>query len=73
MKHLSKFQASRVADFVRINFDRIEYADMMADDILKFADKDGMIYHFVVSDTVGSDWMREIEANCVMYLELERA
>jgi hypothetical protein len=73
MKHLSKFQASKVADFVRVNFYRSEYADMMADDILKFADKDGMIYHFAVSDSVGSDWMREIEANCVMYVELERA
>ncbi len=71
MKHLSKFQASRVADFVRVNFDRIEYSDLMANEILKYADDKGMIYHFVVSDTVGSDWMREIESNCPMYLDVE--
>jgi hypothetical protein len=70
MKHLSKFKASRIADFVRINFNRIEYSDMIADDILKFADSDGMIPHFVVSDTVGSNWMREIESNCTMYFDL---
>jgi hypothetical protein len=71
MKHLSKFQASRVADFVRVNFDRIEYSDLMANEILKYADDKGMIYHFVVSDTIGSDWMREIESNCPMYLDIE--
>jgi len=73
MKHLSRFQASKVADFVRANFDRIEYTDLIANDILRFADSDGMIHHFVVSDTVGSNWMREIESNCTMYWELERA
>ena len=71
MKHLSKFQASRVADFVRVNFDRIEYSDLMANEILKYADDKGMIYHFVVSDTIGSEWMREIESNCPMYLDVE--
>jgi hypothetical protein len=73
MKHLSRFQASRVADFVRVNSDRIKNSDLIADSILRFADEEGMIHHFVVSDTVGSEWMREIESNCVMYWELERA
>jgi hypothetical protein len=73
MKHLSKFQASKVADFVRINFDRIEDSDIIADSILRLGDADGMIPHFAVSDSVGSEWMREIEADCVMYVELERA
>lgn len=73
MKHLSKFQASKVADFVRANFDRIEYADLIANSIVGFGDDKGMIPHFVVSDTVGQQWMREIESNCTMYWELERA
>jgi len=72
MKHLSRFQASKVANFVR-NSIQMKNSDLIADSILRFADEEGMIHHFVVSDTVGSEWMREIESNCVMYWELERA
>jgi hypothetical protein len=69
MKHLSKFQAHKVADYVRSQYSRIEYADMIANQIEQFADATGMVYHFAVSDTIGPEWMREIESECVMYME----
>lgn len=73
MTHLSKFEAKKVAQYIRSQYQRIEYADMIANQIQNFADSDGMIYHFAVSDTVGSKWMREIASECVQYVELERA
>jgi hypothetical protein len=73
MKHLSKFVAKRVAEYIRSQYERIEYADMIANQIENMAHPDGMIFHFAVSDVVGSNRMREIESECVMYVELERA
>ena len=73
MKHLSKFEAKKVAEYIRSQYERIEFADFIAREIEGYADKDGMVYHFVVSDTVGGEWMRDIESECVMYVELERA
>lgn len=72
MKHLSKFQAKKVAEYLRSQYQRIEFANHYADLIENFADKDGMVHHFAVSDTVGGEWMRDIESECVMYVELER-
>jgi hypothetical protein len=73
MKHLSKFEAKRVAEYIRNQYQHIEYSDMVANQIENSADKDGMVYHFAVSDLVGKDLMHEIESECTMYVELERA
>ena len=69
MKHLNKFQAKKVADYVRSQYSRIEYADLIQRQIMGYADSDGMIYHFAVSDILGPELMREIESECVMYME----
>jgi hypothetical protein len=74
MKHLSKFEAKRVAEYIRNQYEEVYVgAWMIANQIENYSDKDGMVFHFAVSDLVGKDLMHEIESECTMYVELERA
>ena len=72
MKHLSKFEAKKVAEYIRSQYERIDHAASIARAIEGYADKDGMVPHFAVSDAVGSEWIRYVESECPMYVELER-
>jgi hypothetical protein len=70
MKHFSKFKAKQVAEYIRGQHEVYVGAWMIANQIENIADGDGMVYHFAVSDAVGSDRMRDIESKCVMYVEI---
>lgn len=71
MKHLSLFKASKVAEYILANCDRFPHAAHVAREIELYSRKDGMVYHFVVKDSLGDAPMPEIEANCVMYSDIK--
>jgi hypothetical protein len=66
MKHLKKFEACHVAEYILKNADRFHNAVDVAQQIEDLADREGMVHYFVVKDSVGEEPMSDIEANCML-------